>query len=113
VALPLHARDEDETLAPRLRGRDAAVDGALDRIARDHGAHDACLAPVLAACAAIAADPTRHAELAATLRTDARALCAVFEEHLAMEEAVIFPAIAALPGPEREAIRAEMAARRA
>ena len=113
IALPLHARDEDDSLAPRLRGRDAALDAALDRIAAEHGEHAAPLALVIAACDAIAADPQRHAGLAAGLRVDAIALIAAFDDHLAVEEAVIFPAIAALSAGDQRAIRAELAARRA
>lgn len=113
IALPLHARDEDESLAPRLRGRDGALDDALDRVAAEHAAHEPLLAAVVAACRAIAADPARHAALAATLRTDAAALEAAFAEHLALEESRVFPAIAALSAADRAALRAELTARRA
>ena len=113
LALPLHEQDEDHSVAPRLRGRDAALDAALDRVVADHTAHAAHLARVVATCDAIAADPRRHAALAPALRTDARTLVTAFDAHLAHEEAAIFPAIAALAATDRAAIRAELAARRA
>src|SRR5574341_1715069 len=39
LALPLHAQDEDQSIAPRLRGRDRAVDHELEIVAREHREH--------------------------------------------------------------------------
>lgn len=113
-ALPLHARDEEESLLPRLAGRDPGVDAALVTMHADHVGHGAVLDPVLALCAELAAAPERHAELAPALARAARLLGAHFEAHLASEEATVFPAIARLlPDEERRRIVAELRARRA
>src|SRR5512144_1450188 len=66
-ALPLHARDEEDSVLPRLAGRDPAVDAALVAMHRDHEGHGELLDPVLALCADLEAAPERHAELAPAL----------------------------------------------
>jgi hemerythrin-like domain-containing protein len=93
LALPLHARDEEESVAPRLRGRDPAVDAELENMAREHREHEPPLAALVEACAQLARDPGRHGELAATVQRAAGDLERHFAAHLAREEAVIFPAI--------------------
>src|SRR5512138_2963034 len=90
-ALPLHARDEEESVLPRLAGRDAVVDAALVAMHRDHVGHGELLEPVLAICAELVAVPGRHAELAPSLAEAGRRLRAHFEAHLASEEGTIFP----------------------
>ncbi|MEZ4400863.1 MAG: hemerythrin domain-containing protein [Kofleriaceae bacterium] len=109
VALPLHAADEDDSVGPRLRGASAAVDAALVLLAREHTEHAAVIAPVVAACQAIVATP---ACAPAHLAEAAAALAAAFASHLALEEAVIFPAVAALADDVAATIQAEMRARR-
>ncbi len=113
-ALPLHARDEEESVLPRLAGRDAAVDLALAAMHRDHLGHGEVLDPVLAICAELAAAPERHAELAPGLARAGRLMQAHFETHLASEEATIFPAIARVVGEgERRRMVDELRGRRA
>ena len=112
VALPLHAADEDRSLAPRLVGRDAALDAALARMTADHAEHAAVLDPVVALCRQLAAAPATHAALAPTLAPAAAAMVAAFAAHLALEEAIVFPAVAALPAAVQRELRAEMLARR-
>ncbi|HET8539602.1 MAG TPA: hemerythrin domain-containing protein [Anaeromyxobacter sp.] len=112
-ALPLHARDEEESVLPRLAGRDPAVDAALVAMHREHVEHGAVLDPVIALCADLAAAPERHAELAPALARAARALRAHFEAHLASEEATIFPAVArVVPEDERRRMADELRGRR-
>jgi len=113
-ALPLHARDEEESVLPRLAGRDPAVDAALVAMHRDHVGHAVVLDPVLALCAELVAAPERHAELAPALARAGHALRAHFEAHLASEEATIFPALArVVPEDERRRMVEELRARRA
>jgi iron-sulfur cluster repair protein YtfE (RIC family) len=113
-ALPLHAEDEEASILPRLRGRDADVDRELEAMHREHDEHGALLREVVGCCAALAADPSRHAELAPFLAASSAGLERHFEAHLAREERVIFPAIRRLLAPEaREEIAAELRARRA
>jgi iron-sulfur cluster repair protein YtfE (RIC family) len=93
LALPLHARDEEESIVPRLRGREAALDAELDAIVREHVEHQRPLGALVAACAEVARDPGRHADLAADLIQATGELARHFAEHLAREENVIFPAV--------------------
>src|SRR5512138_2428637 len=51
VALPLHARDEEESLLPRLEGLDPDVDRELAEMMREHAEHGDPTDRVVAACA--------------------------------------------------------------
>lgn len=110
-ALPLHVEDEERSLLPRLVGRDPEVDRALVQMHAQHAAHGEVLASLLAALAEVRAHAGEAASRARLAGAAARASVA-FEEHLALEEAVIFPAARALPlAVRREAVR-ELRARR-
>lgn len=113
-ALPLHAADEDESIAPRLRGRDHDVDEALDTMHREHAAHAEPLAALLEHCGALQRAPRCIDELAPAVSRLASELTAAFQEHLEREERVVFPAIAKHLTPQAQAdVLAEMRARRA
>lgn len=104
-ALPLHVADEEESILPRLHGRDAGVDGALAAMQEQHSEHAAQLAELAAALA----EPGSRARIAAA----AAALEAAFAPHLDLEEAVVFPAIRQLLSARELAdIAAEIRARR-
>lgn len=92
LALPLHARDEEESIAPRLGGREPALDAELATMVREHREHERPLAVLVEACAQLARDPGRHGELAAAVRQAGGELTRHFDVHLAREEQVIFPA---------------------
>ncbi len=92
-ALPLHARDEEESILPRLRGMDASVDAALDVMAREHVGHERPLRALVEACEALARDPVRHADLVPAIATATEELERHFAVHLRREEEVIFPAV--------------------
>lgn len=111
-ALPLHARDEEESVLPRLAGRDPVVDAALVAMHRDHVGHAELVDPVLDMCAALVAAPGRHLELAPALAEAARRMRAHFETHLASEEATIFPALARVADEEQRRMTDELRARR-
>jgi iron-sulfur cluster repair protein YtfE (RIC family) len=111
-ALPLHARDEEESVLPRLAGRDPVVDAALVAMHRDHVGHAEVLDPVLAICATLVASPERHLELAPALAEAGRRLRAHFEAHLASEEGTIFPALAQVADDEQRRIVEELRGRR-
>jgi hemerythrin-like domain-containing protein len=114
VALPLHARDEEESLLPRLEGREAALDAELAEMMREHAEHGDPTGRVLAACARLEEDPSQLAALAPQLAVAARDLERHFQVHLEREERVIFPAIRRLlDAPTRERIQVEMRERRA
>lgn len=112
-ALPLHARDEEESVLPRLRGRAPDVDAALAAMQREHREHEEPLGAVVAACEVLARDPARHAELAPGLARTADELDAHFARHLRREEEVVFPALRRLLTREDDAaIVRELRARR-
>jgi iron-sulfur cluster repair protein YtfE (RIC family) len=103
-ALPLHVTDEDESLAPRLRGKDPTLDATLARLAADHHAHEELVAAVV--------DALERGDRGA-LRRAAPVLRDALETHLVDEETNVFPAIRAHVGTEEEAaVRAEMKQRR-
>ncbi len=106
-ALPLHARDEEETVLPRLAGRDPVVDAALVAMHRDHLGHAELVDRVVALCADLSAAPERHLELAPALAEAGRLMRAHFEAHLASEEATIFPALARAVGTDEQRRMAE------
>lgn len=92
-ALPLHAKDEEESLLPRLRGLDPTVDAALEAMAREHEEHGRPLRALIDACEALARDPKRHGEIAPGMAATAEELERHFAGHLRREEEVIFPAV--------------------
>jgi len=101
-ALPLHVADEEASIAPRLRGLSPEVDDALHTMAAQHRRHDPKLAALLRAAAKLRGDPqSEGARL--ELATAAGELEREFEEHLALEESVIFTAIQRLLAPEAQA----------
>jgi hemerythrin-like domain-containing protein len=110
-ALPLHVRDEEESLLPRLRGRRPEFDEALLVMTREHGEHEPALRELLGCLRALreAPDsPAARAALAAVVEASVHAL----DRHLVAEETRVFPALALLSRPvELEAI-AELRARR-
>lgn len=112
-ALPLHALDEEESVLPRLAGKDPEVDAALAKMHSEHEAHGAAIGLLVGFCDTLAETPGRHAAIAPALADAARALAAHFERHLAPEEAVIFPAIRRLlPAEKLVEMAAEVRARR-
>jgi len=112
VALPLHVRDEEESVLPRLRGTDEAVDAALDQMAREHQSHDAGIRGLINACADVSREPEDLA-LRATLGRIASGLYAELGDHLALEEATVFPAVTLLTAASQAEILSELRLRRA
>lgn len=113
-ALPLHAQDEEESILPRLHGRDPALDRELDAMTREHRQHEAPLSRLIEACRALERDPARLAELRGAVAAPAAELEEHFARHLAREETVIFPASRRLLAQgEDEAVVREIRARRA
>lgn len=111
-ALPLHVTDEEESIAPRLRGMSSEVDHALDLMTRQHQEHSPTLAGLLSASARVRADPS-HRGARDELAKAAKALKIEFDEHLTLEETVIFPAIRGLLSHEtRDLIVDELRGRR-
>ena len=112
-ALPLHARDEEESILPRLRGRDPVVDLALETMARQHAEHEEPLRTLVLACEALASDPGCHQEAGPVVARAAAELDRHFADHLEREETIIFPAMRRLLSRDEDsAIVAEIRGRR-
>lgn len=114
LALPLHARDEEDSILPRLAGLDPEVDLALEAMRREHREHEAPVASLVDLCARVADAPDLLATLAPRLATASTRLAADMEGHLLLEERTVFPAARRLLGAAAgEAVVREMRARRA
>ena len=107
VGLPLHAQDEDLSLAPRLRELlelDPATLELLDELEDEHDAIETEMPAVLAPLDAIAAG---QPALVLPERLDA-----LLQAHLKKEESEIFPWVRQLPIEAQEAIIRELRHRR-
>lgn len=102
VAFPLHAEDEDRSLAPRLARHElpAEVAQAVAAGTEEHVELETLAAALVASARAIAADPGARAAIAPRVREEIARLRALVEPHLAREESVVFPAVRRLLGPE-------------
>lgn len=114
-ALPLHALDEDVSLAPRLldHGASDELRLALDATASEHADIERALDALSPLWTAISRDPAALAACAADLRAGAARLDDLFRVHLDREEQLIFPEVARLPAAVQRALVKEMRARRA
>jgi iron-sulfur cluster repair protein YtfE (RIC family) len=114
TALPLHERDEEDFVTPRLlEGRsNPDLTHLLARMAGDHRAIDETLATLDELWARVMAKPETLALLSESLHAQARSLASLFETHLQLEEEKIFPAIALLPEQARKMLLHEMRTRR-
>jgi iron-sulfur cluster repair protein YtfE (RIC family) len=110
-ALPLHVEDEEESLLPRLRGASREIDDALAIMRTQHEEHESQVVALLEALHSVANDANDHSGRR-RLHAIAEQLAGDFEQHLTMEEQVVFPAIHVLPEEERAAVIAELRARR-
>ena len=111
-ALPLHERDEDDSIAPRLRGTSPDLDRALDTMHAEHDAMHADVRALVATCEQITARTRDRAVVRPDLAKILASLAPAMDAHLAAEELTILPAIDRLPAADRAAIKAEMAGRR-
>jgi iron-sulfur cluster repair protein YtfE (RIC family) len=91
-ALPLHVADEEESLLPRLRGQAPDVDVALQKMHDQHAQHGPKLRALQRASSFLREAP-HNPERRAALAAVADDLAHDFDEHLELEETVIFPAI--------------------
>lgn len=108
-ALPLHVADEEESLLPRLRGE--AVDEALATMHAQHDEHRPVLVELLESLRALRAAPS-SAQARTQLGAVAARVADEFEQHLTLEEQVLFPAVAALEAGVQRQVVAELRARR-
>jgi hemerythrin-like domain-containing protein len=112
-SLPLHARDEEESVLPRLRGKERVLDSELEAMTLEHVEHARPLRTLVLACAELAREPARHARLGSVILEATGELDRHFARHLEREEKVIFSAMRRLLGPDSDAeVVNEMRARR-
>lgn len=111
-AFPLHVRDEEESVMPRLLALSEETAIALGSMEQEHAEHGPEVRVMVALLRATACAPSDMA-LRARLHALATPLAEALEAHLAMEEAQIFPAIALhlTRDAQAEAVR-ELRARR-
>ena len=103
-ALPLHVADEEQTVLPRLYGKQPELDKALDAMELEHQKHERYVNDLVQACTA--ADRESLDRIATKLETE-------FLTHLQDEETLIVPAIKSLvTAEERQVMLAEVRARR-
>lgn len=110
-ALPLHVRDEEDSLWPRLVDRSRALEATLAQIRAQHLSHGPRIDALEKALRGVFEhpnEPARHRALA----TAASSAEADFEEHLRLEETELFPALETLLPEVRDRIVAELRARR-
>jgi hemerythrin-like domain-containing protein len=111
-ALPLHVRDEEESILPRLRNQSAEIDQALTTMHAQHAEHELPLRAMLSACATLREAPTDPARREA-LASAAAELERAFAVHLRLEETLLFPVIrSALPDSVQADIVRELRRRR-
>ena len=110
-ALPHHAADEDESIAPRLAGR-VDLAGVLALVREQHLDIDVTLEVLVPLWKQVAADPSRRCALRPLLEAGATKLQAQFDEHLELEETTLLPAIDELGAEVQDEIVADMIARR-
>jgi iron-sulfur cluster repair protein YtfE (RIC family) len=110
-SLPLHVRDEEDSILPRLGGRSTALDDTLAEMHAQHQSHEAPLRQLIDLCAQMRAAP--EAAVRSAFRDVARHLQEELRRHLELEETRLFPALRTKLGlDEQAAILAELRARR-
>jgi iron-sulfur cluster repair protein YtfE (RIC family) len=111
-ALPMHVRDEDESILPRLQAAVPAVTAALERMHREHVQHEVLVASLMGTLRQLRDAPGRWGELRGELGLRLVAVEREMLPHLAEEEKEIFPSLSALDAGTERRILEEMQARR-
>lgn len=110
-ALPLHVEDEERSILPRLAVF-PEVAPALETMRSQHAAHQPSIEQLLGCLEASGDDPANQRKRQ-QLHQVASNLVDEFEEHLCLEETLIFPAIDRSLSPDQQlAIIGELRARR-
>jgi hemerythrin-like domain-containing protein len=91
-ALPLHVRDEEDSIRPRLCGRSTKIDSAFARLGEQHDLHGVLIERLCRAIAALRVAPGDE-EARQALGSIAEPLQTLLEAHLRAEEDIIFPSI--------------------
>lgn len=110
-ALPLHVRDEEDTVLPRLWGQSLDLDRTLLGMRAQHAEHETIVTDLLVALEAVAAQPADSGPRD-RLRGPAQRVAVALEEHLVVEERTLFPVLAVLPKDIQAQMVTELRARR-
>ena len=92
-ALPLHAQDEEQSILPRLKGRNEALDRWLEAMTAEHRTHAPLIEALCATCGVLQAAPETLEDNRDKLVATSTALQHEFAVHLQQEEEYIIPAI--------------------
>lgn len=111
-ALPLHVADEERTISPLLVGTGDAVAAALRAMTVEHEDHQHAIDRLVALCTDLSHEPTALDTMRPELGQLVVMLAADLDEHLAIEERVVFPALRTLDRFERAYILTSMQVRR-
>lgn len=109
--LPLHERDEMESLAPALAG-DPSLAEHLTMLANEHAVLQVILDQLLPLWRRLAAEPRAVLDVKGPLALATRRLVAVFSLHFMREEKSVFPRIGLLSPTAQATLLAEMRGRR-
>jgi hemerythrin-like domain-containing protein len=116
VALPLHEADENETVYPRLRSAMAAAGAppaSVEAMVEQHGPIDDLVAELVPLWARLQSSPERLSDVAPEMAAKCARLQQLWNEHLALEEETVFPAIRVyIDEAGLRAMKEEMRARR-
>jgi iron-sulfur cluster repair protein YtfE (RIC family) len=108
--LPMHVRDEEDSLLPRLAPFDDS--GALERMRAEHRDHDPLVDALVALAGSLADAPATWDVLCEELLGITSALAREMLPHLDAEERAVLPLLAKLDEAAEAAIAEEMEARR-
>ncbi len=112
TSLRLHIEDEERSIEPRLRLADPACSSSLDAMTTQHKEHAPLLDSLCESLRRLRESPA-NASLREAAGATAIKLSALFEEHLTLEETIIFPAVQRALSPEvQRTIVNEVRARR-
>lgn len=112
-ALPLHVKDEEESLLPRLLCAEPDLKKSLETMKEQHQDHEPVIHALIEALERVQASPLDQPRRA-HLGKSAQRFSTEIEEHLSLEESNIFPSVdQRLNQGEQDAILAELRARRA
>jgi iron-sulfur cluster repair protein YtfE (RIC family) len=112
-ALPLHVADEEETVVPRLSGRTAQLDAALQGMHDEHLEHEPQISTLVEMSRTLQTSPEKLEELRHSLLTTASKLEKELTAHLEQEEQIVLPAISVwLSQEEQVTMLNELRARR-
>lgn len=116
VALPLHEADENETVYPRLRDAMTAAGApaeAVEQMVEQHGPIDDLIAQLVPLWQRLQSAPEQLPAVAADMTAQCARLRQLWDQHLALEEETVFPAIRRyLDAAALNEMREEMRARR-